>query len=152
MPNYDAVGNPRCVVCNKPNDPSAPLSPYCVKHRRKARTTSEASSRRRGKDAQDLMAVLTNPTQHQLIEDCYVGPLGIGLLPAKADELRAEYGRLLAAIEQARRNTAGFVAKADASPETRYAISQLRAVIAAAQDLNEVLAPVLYGFKPTTNS
>lgn len=67
-------------------------------------------------------------------------------MPDKATELREHYGQLLSQIETARRNTNGFVPKQDISPESRFMLNQLRAVVKAVQDLNETFGPVLYGF------
>lgn len=132
------------MLCDEPNHPDHPNSPHCVEHYAQARADSVAGSRERDRQAEDLMRVLDDPTEHTFVEVSYAGPRGIAMLPGKATEIREQYGRLLAAVELARVNTHDLAGRSTTSPDVEWALTQLRDVAAAVRDLNEALAPVLY--------
>jgi hypothetical protein len=132
--------------CEQPNNPKQALSAYCAAHQRAARTRAQAKSRAAGAQADEIYQVLVDgPGQHTFVEGCYTGPLGIALHAGKAAEIREQYGELLAAIQTARDNTNGFAPRPGMDPDARFVLKQLRGVVAAANALNEVIAPVLYG-------
>jgi len=138
-PNHDRDGNPICIVCGGPNDPEHPNSPYCVEHRAKARRDSVRLSRQRGKDADKLIAVVTNGREHEFHDNVYSGPSGIVFLPEKANELRADLGVLLSALSKAKSETATFTLPLG---EEAYRL-QIVALAEAVENYNEVLSPVL---------
>lgn len=44
-------GSPGCILCDQPQHPDHPRSPYCVRHWKQARLESQRRSRRRSKAA-----------------------------------------------------------------------------------------------------
>jgi len=130
-----------CIECRQPNNPAHPQSPYCAKHRAEQTARTQKESRERKKAAALMVETIAQDDRHRLADDFYSGPLGIALLPPKANELLASLGGLLSALEEVRGATIGFALTDGQNPEFYY--RQMIVLKDAIEDINAVLGPVL---------
>lgn len=134
-------GERLCIDCGQPNDPEHPNSPRCRTHRRAQRRQSEARSRQRSRQVDELLAS-ANPHQHRISANNYAGPRGLVLSPDRYVEVQEAYGQLLSGLTQARRNL--DVRDPDDTRHLRFIRSTLSELIQQIEDFNEAVRPHIY--------